>query len=96
ALLAPFCSTQGPKVAVQGLSFSVARGDCFGFLGINGAGKSTTLGILSGDISPTSGHASIAGHDILTEQNQLRRYIGYCPQEDALLDLLTVRGAADK
>ncbi|CBJ29591.1 conserved unknown protein [Ectocarpus siliculosus] len=81
---------QGPKVAVQGLSFSVARGDCFGFLGINGAGKSTTLGILSGDICPTRGKASIAGHDILTEQNQLRRYIGYCPQDDALLDLLTV------
>ncbi|CAM9424100.1 unnamed protein product, partial [Ectocarpus fasciculatus] len=80
---------RGPKVAVQGLSFSVARGDCFGFLGINGAGD-TTLGILSGDICPTRGKASIAGHDILTEQNQLRRYIGYCPQDDALLDLLTV------
>ncbi|CAM9183085.1 unnamed protein product [Sphacelaria rigidula] len=81
---------QGPKVAVHQLSFAVSKGDCFGFLGINGAGKSTTLGILSGDISPTAGEATIAGHDILTEQSKLRRYIGYCPQEEALLDLLTV------
>lgn len=56
-----------------------------------GAGKTTTLSILSGDIAPTSGRAFIDGLDIKTEQLAVRRLIGYCPQHDALLDLLTVR-----
>lgn len=56
-----------------------------------GAGKTTTLSILSGDIAPTSGRAYIDGLDIETEQLAVRRLIGYCPQHDALLDLLTVQ-----
>jgi ABC-type multidrug transport system ATPase subunit len=48
-------------------------------------GKTTTLSILSGEFPPTSGAAFIAGHDIATEQNKLRRKIGYCPQFSALL-----------
>ena len=86
-----YSSPIGPKVAVQNLSFGIATGECFGFLGINGAGKTTTLSILSGDIAPTSGRAYIDGLDIETEQLAVRRLIGYCPQHDALLDLLTVR-----
>ena len=84
-------SPVGPKVAVQNLSFGIPSGECFGFLGINGAGKTTTLSILSGDIAPTSGRAYINGLAIETEQLAVRRLIGYCPQHDALLDLLTVR-----
>jgi ATP-binding cassette subfamily A (ABC1) protein 3 len=81
----------GYKVAVNDLSFGIPRGECFGFLGINGAGKTTTLSILSGEFPGTSGNAFIAGHDINGNQNAIRREIGYCPQFDALVDLLTPR-----
>ena len=81
----------GGKVAVRSLSFGLPQGECFGFLGINGAGKTTTLKILTGDVVPTSGGARLGGHDILREQEAVRRLIGYCPQFDALLELLTVR-----
>jgi ATP-binding cassette, subfamily A (ABC1), member 3 len=80
----------GAKPAVRGLSFGLPPGDCFGFLGINGAGKTTTMKILTGDIVPTGGTATLSGYDILTEQTEVRRLVGYCPQFDALLDLLTV------
>jgi ATP-binding cassette subfamily A (ABC1) protein 3 len=79
------------KLAVQSLSFGIPRGECFGFLGINGAGKTTTLSILSGEFPPTSGTAFIDGFSISEDQNRIRRRIGYCPQFDALLELLTVR-----
>jgi len=82
---------KGGKVAVHDLSFGVATGEVFGFLGINGAGKTTTLQILSGDVVPTSGTACMAGFDIMTEQPEVRRLLGYCPQFDSLIDLLTVR-----
>uniref|UniRef100_A0A7S1CQA7 ABC transporter domain-containing protein n=1 Tax=Bicosoecida sp. CB-2014 TaxID=1486930 RepID=A0A7S1CQA7_9STRA len=81
----------GRKAAVRGLSFGIPSGQVFGFLGINGAGKTSTLGILSGKLLPTSGSATLAGLDILTQQVEVRRLLGYCPQFDALLDLLTVR-----
>lgn len=84
-------SSKKPKVAVQSLSFGIPRGECFGFLGINGAGKTTTLSILCGEFPPTSGSAFIDGCDIRHDQTQIRRKIGFCPQFDALLDLLTVR-----
>mmetsp|Transcript_26423 Transcript_26423/g.39214 ORF Transcript_26423/g.39214 Transcript_26423/m.39214 type:complete len:1955 (+) Transcript_26423:136-6000(+) len=81
----------GQKVAVQSLAFGIPKGECFGFLGINGAGKTTTLSILSGEFPPTSGTAYIDGYDIKLDQSNIRRKIGYCPQFDALLELLTVR-----
>ena len=71
--------------------FGLPQGECFGFLGINGAGKTTTLKILTGDVVPTSGGARLGGHDILREQEAVRRLIGYCPQFDAILDLMSVR-----
>ena len=71
---------QGPKVAVRGLSFGIPKGETFGFLGINGAGKTTTLSMLSGEFPPTSGAAYVVDHSITTEQNKLRKNIGYCPQ----------------
>ncbi|DBA00014.1 TPA: hypothetical protein N0F65_002017 [Lagenidium giganteum] len=78
------------KCAVANLSFGLSRGECFGFLGINGAGKTTTMKMLTGDLFPTSGTAKLNGFDIVTERQQVRHCIGYCPQFDALLDLLTV------
>uniref|UniRef100_K3WG92 ABC transporter domain-containing protein n=1 Tax=Globisporangium ultimum (strain ATCC 200006 / CBS 805.95 / DAOM BR144) TaxID=431595 RepID=K3WG92_GLOUD len=79
------------KKALCDLSFGLKRGECFGFLGINGAGKTTTMKILTGDLLPTSGTAKLNGFDILTQRTRVRQSIGYCPQFDALLDLLTVR-----
>ena len=81
----------GRKVAVGEMTFGIPRGQCFGFLGINGAGKTSTLKILSGDLIPTRGTAKLGGFDILKQQVLVRRLLGYCPQFDALLDLLTVR-----
>ncbi|TMW58106.1 hypothetical protein Poli38472_011694 [Pythium oligandrum] len=78
-------------MAVRGLSFGLKQGECFGFLGINGACKTTTMKMLTGDVVPSSGTATLSGSDILTQQIEVRRQIGYCPQDNALFDLLTVR-----
>lgn len=80
----------GGKYAVRNLSFGLKRGECFGFLGINGAGKTTTMKMLTGDEVPTHGTATSCGYDILTQQIEVRQEIGYCPQFDALFDLLSV------
>ncbi|GMF24988.1 unnamed protein product [Phytophthora fragariaefolia] len=79
------------KRAVKSLSFGLHQGECFGFLGVNGAGKTTTMKILTGDLLPTSGSATLNGFDIRNERSKARNSIGYCPQFDALIDLLTVR-----
>jgi ATP-binding cassette subfamily A (ABC1) protein 3 len=76
-------------VAVRDLWFGVRAGEALGFLGINGAGKTTTLQILTGAITPTTGTASLKGLDIRTQQQELRRHLGYCPQFDALVPTLT-------
>jgi len=81
----------GSKVAVNDLTFGVAKGACFGFLGVNGAGKTSTIKILTGDFLPTEGTASLADKDIIRNQSEIRRNIGYCPQFDALLEHLTVQ-----
>ena len=82
---------RGGKAAVRGLSFGLPGGSVFGFLGINGAGKTSALKILSGDIFPSFGSAQLAGYDVVREQLQVRRLLGYCPQFDALLDLMSTR-----
>ena len=79
------------KVAVRNLTFGVHPGEVFGFLGTNGAGKTTTISILCQEFYPTSGRASICSNDIVNESRQALRCIGYCPQFDATLDLLTVK-----
>ncbi|MBI4978628.1 MAG: ATP-binding cassette domain-containing protein [Spirochaetes bacterium] len=79
----------GKAVAVDGISFSVAKGEIFGFLGPNGAGKTTTINVLSTLLKPTSGKASIMGHDIRKERDQVRRSIGVVFQEPALDGRLT-------
>ena len=81
----------GGKYAVKGMSLGIPMGECFGLLGINGAGKSTALNMLSGEFRPTAGSAHLAGLDLLTEVHKCRRQIGFCPQFDALFELLTAR-----
>lgn len=77
--------------AVKNLSLSVQHGEIFGLLGPNGAGKSTILRILITTLSPTTGTATILGHDVVKEADTVRRLIGYVPQERAIDRFLTGR-----
>lgn len=77
--------------AIQDLSFQVFAGEIFGLLGPNGAGKSTTLRILITLLRPTSGHATVLGHDVVREADHVRRLVGYVPQERAIDRFLTGR-----
>jgi ABC-2 type transport system ATP-binding protein len=72
------------NTAVNGLTFSVGRGEIVGFLGPNGAGKSTTMRILACYMPATSGTARVAGFDVFTEANEVRRRIGYMPENNPL------------
>lgn len=69
----------GSTVAVNDLSFRVERGDFFGFIGANGAGKSSTLRILATFLTPDAGHARVFGHDVAAEAQTVRHLIGYMP-----------------
>lgn len=80
----------GTFTAVDNISFSVKRGEIFGFLGANGSGKSTTIRMLTGLLAPTSGSAKVAGFDINTQAEQVKRRIGYMSQRFSLYDDLTV------
>jgi len=71
------------------VSFSVKRGEIFGFLGSNGSGKSTTIRMLCGIITPTSGHAEVAGYDIVAEAEDVKHSIGYMSQKFSLYEDLT-------
>ncbi|KAM7390730.1 hypothetical protein PAMA_008767 [Pampus argenteus] len=77
--------------AVDRICIGVSPGECFGLLGVNGAGKTTTFKMLTGDIDVTSGDASVAGHSILTNILDVHQNMGYCPQFDAIDELLTGR-----
>jgi ABC-2 type transport system ATP-binding protein len=72
--------TFGPKRAVDGISFSVARGEVLGFLGPNGAGKSTSMRMITGFIPPTEGTIKVGGHDIVDDPIAAKRLIGYLPE----------------
>ena len=74
----------GEVQALDGVSFGVREGEVFGLLGPNGAGKSTTVRVLVTLTHPDSGRASVAGHDVSTEQNAVRRAIGYVPQDSGV------------
>ncbi len=74
----------GPTLAVDQLCFEIPRGQIVGFLGPNGAGKTTTMRILAGYLPPSSGTASIDGHDILSNSLAARRAIGYLPESTPL------------
>uniref|UniRef100_A0A8C6VCT3 P-type phospholipid transporter n=1 Tax=Naja naja TaxID=35670 RepID=A0A8C6VCT3_NAJNA len=77
--------------AVDRLCLGVRPGECFGLLGVNGAGKTTTFKMLTGDIKVTSGDAVVVGHSILTQIWGVHQNMGYCPQFDAIDELLTGR-----
>jgi ABC-2 type transport system ATP-binding protein len=80
----------GDFVAVSELSFSVAQGEIFGFLGANGAGKSTTIRMLCGLLRPTSGTALVGGVDVGRDPEAVKRRIGYMSQRFSLYEPLTV------
>ncbi|HXD49136.1 MAG TPA: ABC transporter ATP-binding protein [Gemmatimonadaceae bacterium] len=81
----------GSFTAVDHITFDVRAGEVFGFLGANGAGKTTAIRMLTGLLAPTSGEATVAGHDVFREAEAIKRDIGYMSQRFSLYDDLTVR-----
>jgi ABC-2 type transport system ATP-binding protein len=82
----------GDVLAIDGVSFSLARGDVVGFLGPNGAGKTTTMRVLTGFLPASEGSVRIAGHDIFSSPLAARRSIGYLPETPPLYPEMTVSG----
>jgi ABC-2 type transport system ATP-binding protein len=83
--------TFGKFVAVDHITFDVKAGEVFGFLGANGAGKTTAIRMLTGLLAPSSGSASVAGHDVSADTESVKRAIGYMSQRFSLYEDLTVK-----
>ena len=81
----------GPVMALNGLNLKVPKGSLYGLLGPNGAGKSTALRIISTLLSPDSGHVEVGGHNVLLEEKETRRRLGYVAQDVAIDKILTGR-----
>jgi ABC-2 type transport system ATP-binding protein len=81
----------GAFTAVDAISFDVGQGEVFGFLGANGAGKTTAIRMLIGLLAPTAGSARVAGYDVATQAELVKRNIGYMSQRFSLYEDLTVR-----
>lgn len=81
----------GSFKAVNGITFRVSKGEVFGFLGANGAGKTTAMRMLTGLSQPTGGRATVAGYDVATQHEEVKRHIGYMSQKFSLYEDLTVR-----
>ena len=81
----------GDFIAVNAITFEVKKGEIFGFLGANGAGKTTAMKMLIGISKPTSGSAKVAGFDVFTNTEDIKKNIGYMSQKFALYDDLTVK-----
>jgi ABC-2 type transport system ATP-binding protein len=79
----------GAQTAVDAISFEIPPGQIVGFLGSNGAGKSTTLKMLAGMLTPTSGTASVAGFDLATQTIEVKAHIGFVPESGAIFESLT-------
>lgn len=80
----------GSKVAVDNATFTINKGEILGFLGRNGAGKSTTMNIITGYLSASEGRVLLDGHDILEEPREVKRHIGYLPEQPPLYFDMTV------
>ncbi|XP_052331923.1 retinal-specific phospholipid-transporting ATPase ABCA4-like isoform X2 [Oncorhynchus keta] len=87
------CKTYSGKTrqAVDRICVGVPAGECFGLLGVNGAGKTTTFKMLTGDTDVSSGEATVSGYSVLSDMLDVHQNMGYCPQFDAIDDLLTGR-----
>src|SRR5581483_2671690 len=81
----------GAFTAVDRISFDIRSGEVFGFLGANGAGKTTAIRMLTGLLRPSAGDARVAGHDVYTESEAIKQSIGYMGQRFSLYEDLTVR-----
>lgn len=81
----------GDFIATNEITFEVAKGEIFGFLGANGAGKTTAMRMLCGLSTPSSGEATVAGFDVYKETEEIKRNIGYMSQKFSLYEDLTVR-----
>jgi ABC-2 type transport system ATP-binding protein len=81
----------GDFIAVDNISFEVNTGEIFGFLGANGAGKTTAMRMLCGLSFPTSGEATVAGYNVFTKQESIKKNIGYMSQKFSLYENLTVK-----
>jgi len=81
----------GDFTAVNKISFEVEKGEIFGFLGANGAGKTTAMKMLIGISKPTSGRANVAGFDVYKQTEQIKKNIGYMSQKFSLYDDLTIK-----
>jgi ABC-2 type transport system ATP-binding protein len=80
----------GDFTAVNAITFQVKGGEIFGFLGANGAGKTTAMRMLSGLSIPTSGQASVAGFDVYRQPEEIKKHIGYMSQKFSLYEDLTI------
>lgn len=80
----------GPLTAVDGVSFTLARGEVLGFLGPNGAGKSTTMQVLTGNLAPSGGRVRVNGIDLLDAPKQAKAHLGYLPEQPPLYPELSV------
>jgi ABC-2 type transport system ATP-binding protein len=85
----------GEFTAVDSINFQVKRGEIFGFLGPNGAGKSTTIRMLCGILKPTEGAGTVAGYDVATQSEEIRKHIGYMSQKFSLYEDMTVEENID-
>ena len=84
--------TFGAKRAVDGISFSVERGEVVGFLGPNGSGKTTTMRMITGYYAPSAGKVSVGGHDVVDSPLEAKRLIGYLPENAAAYTDMSVHG----
>src|SRR5262249_48383898 len=82
----------GSQAAIQDLNFEIAKGEVIGFLGLNGAGKTTTLKVLGCVLLPTSGRVEIDGYDVVENPHEIRKRIGFLPDNPPLYGEMTVRG----
>jgi len=84
------CKSFGSNVVLDNISFEIGEGETVGFLGNNGVGKSTTMNIITGYIAATSGSVTVGGYDIVTQPIEVKRLIGYTPENPPIYNELTV------